>query len=131
MGQGPDGLQAMSKKVLIVEDNDLNLKLFHDLLEVHGYAPIVAREGRGVVELVRAEQPDLIIMDIQLPDKSGLEVTRELKADPELKNLPVVAVTAFAMRGDEENIKAAGCDAYIAKPISIKNFLETVKSFIG
>lgn len=120
----------MSRKVLVVEDNDLNMKLFCDLLEAHGYATIRAREGRVVLDLVREHKPDLIMMDVQLPDMSGLEVTRMLKDDPALNQIPVVAVTAFAMKGDEERIRAGGCEAYIAKPISVARFLEVVRMFV-
>jgi two-component system, cell cycle response regulator DivK len=91
----------MSKTVMIVEDNELNMKLFHDLLEAHGYHPIGTRDGMEALDLARKHRPDLILMDIQLPEVSGLEVTKWLKGDPELKAIPVVAVTAFAMRGNE------------------------------
>lgn len=120
----------MTKTVLVVEDNDLNMKLFCDLLEAHGYATLQAREGKGVVDLVRAQRPDLILMDIQLPDISGLEVTRALKSDEELNQIPIVAVTAFAMKGDEERIRAGGCESYIAKPISVSRFIETIRVYV-
>lgn len=122
---------AMTKTVLIVEDNELNMKLFNDLLEAHGYATLQAREGMIALELAREHRPDLILMDIQLPEVSGLEVTKWLKEDEELASIPVIAVTAFAMKGDEEKIREGGCEAYIAKPISVASFLETVKSFLG
>lgn len=121
----------MAKTVMIVEDNELNMKLFHDLLEAHGYRTVETRSGVEAVELARAHRPDLIIMDIQLPEISGLDVTRKLKADPELRAIPVVAVTAFAMKGDEERIRAGGCEAYLSKPISVAKFLETVRQFAG
>lgn len=121
----------MSKTVMIVEDNELNMKLFHDLLEAHGYRTVETRSGVEAVELARAHRPDLIIMDIQLPEISGLDVTRKLKADPELRSIPVVAVTAFAMKGDEERIRAGGCEAYLSKPISVMQFLSTVKQYAG
>ncbi|WP_341990224.1 response regulator [Azorhizobium sp. AG788] len=121
----------MPKTVMIVEDNELNMKLFHDLLEAHGYRTVETRNGIEAMDLARAHQPDLILMDIQLPEVSGLEVTKWLKADPELKSIPVVAVTAFAMKGDEERIRAGGCEAYLSKPISVAKFLETVKLFAG
>ncbi|MFG1295951.1 MULTISPECIES: response regulator [Xanthobacter] len=121
----------MTKTVMIVEDNELNMKLFHDLLEAHGYRTVETRTGVEAVDLARAHRPDLIIMDIQLPEISGLDVTRKLKADPELRAIPVVAVTAFAMKGDEERIRAGGCEAYLSKPISVAKFLETVKQFTG
>ena len=122
---------GMAKTVMIVEDNELNMKLFHDLLEAHGYRTVETRSGVEAVELARAHRPDLIIMDIQLPEISGLDVTRKLKADPELKAIPVVAVTAFAMKGDEERIRAGGCEAYLSKPISVAKFLQTVRQFAG
>ena len=120
----------MSKKVLIVEDNELNMKLFRDLLEAHGYATVQTRNGTDALGLAREHRPDLILMDIQLPEISGLDVTRWLKDDPELKTIPVVAVTAFAMKGDEEKIKQGGCEGYISKPISVSQFLDTVRHFL-
>src|SRR5271155_3279822 len=115
----------MSKTVLIVEDNELNMKLFHDLLDAQGYGTIQTRDGMEALDIARARRPDLILMDIQLPEVSGLEVTKWLKEDDELRMIPVVAVTAFAMKGDEEKIREGGCEAYIAKPISVPQFLET------
>ena len=120
----------MTKTVLIVEDNELNMKLFHDLLEAHGYATLQSRHGREALEIVRTRRPDLIVMDIQLPEISGLDVTKSIKADPDLKSIPVIAVTAFAMKGDEERIRQGGCEAYLSKPISIARFLETIRSFL-
>lgn len=121
----------MAKKILIVEDNELNMKLFHDLLEVHGYETLQTKDGREVIGLAKEHHPDLILMDIQLPEVSGLEVTRWIKDDEELKSIPVIAVTAFAMKGDEEKIRSGGCEAYIAKPISVSNFLETIEKVLG
>jgi two-component system, cell cycle response regulator DivK len=121
----------MRKKILVVEDNDLNMKLFCDLLEAHDYDAVQARDGSSVLDIMRAEKPDLVLMDIQLPEVSGLEVTRWIKADDELKHTPIIAVTAFAMKGDEERIREGGCEAYIAKPISVVRFIETVKQFVG
>jgi two-component system, cell cycle response regulator DivK len=120
----------MTKRVLIVEDNDLNMKLFHDLLEAHGYETLQTKDGMEALKLARQHHPDLILMDIQLPEVSGLEVTQWLKDDEELKGIPVIAVTAFAMKGDEEKIREGGCEAYIAKPISVANFLQTVERFL-
>ena len=120
-----------TRSVLIVEDNELNMKLFHDLLAAHGYRTIQTRNGFDALELARKHRPDLILMDIQLPEVSGLEVTKWLKDDDELRHIPVVAVTAFAMKGDEERIRSGGCEAYISKPISVMTFLETVRRFIG
>ena len=122
---------GMAKTVLIVEDNDLNMKLFHDLLEAHGYATIQTKDGMEAMKLAREQRPDLILMDIQLPEISGLEVTKWLKEDPDLRRIPVVAVTAFAMKGDEEKIRQGGCEAYIAKPISVVKFLETVAKLLN
>ena len=119
----------MSKKVLIVEDNELNMKLFSDLLSAHGYETIQTCDGHKAVELAREHRPDLILMDIQLPEISGLEVTQWLKADEELSSIPVVAVTAFAMKGDEEKIRKGGCEDYISKPITVSKFIETVKQY--
>jgi two-component system cell cycle response regulator DivK len=121
----------MGKTVLIVEDNELNMKLFHDLLEAHGYHTIGTRNGIEALDLARKHRPDLILMDIQLPEVSGLEVTKWLKDDPELKVIPVVAVTAFAMKGDEERIREGGCEAYLSKPISVGKFIDTVRQFLG
>ena len=121
----------MTKRVLIVEDNDLNMKLFHDLLDAHGYKTLQTRNGMEALELAREHRPDLILMDIQLPEVSGLEVTKWLKEDNELRQIPVVAVTAFAMKGDEERIREGGCEAYLSKPISVGKFIETVRRFIG
>ena len=121
----------MSKKVLIVEDNELNMKLFHDLLDAQGYETLQTREGLQALALARQHRPDLILMDIQLPEISGLEVTKWLKEDDELSHIPVVAVTAFAMKGDEQKIRSGGCDGYIAKPISVSRFLETMRRFLG
>jgi two-component system cell cycle response regulator DivK len=123
--------EAMSKTVLIVEDNELNMKLFRDLLEAHGYATLQTRNGIEALSLAREHQPDLILMDIQLPEVSGLDVTKWLKDDEDLRHIPVIAVTAFAMKGDEERIREGGCEAYISKPITVSMFLDTVRQFIG
>ena len=122
---------GMAKTVLIVEDNELNMKLFHDLLEAHGYATLGTRNGVEALDLARKHRPDLILMDIQLPEVSGLQVTKHLKDDQELRHIPVIAVTAFAMKGDEERILAGGCEAYLSKPISVGKFIETVRLFLG
>ena len=121
----------MRKTVLIVEDNELNMKLFHDLLEAHGYDIIGTRNGIEALDLARRHRPDLILMDIQLPEVSGLEVTKWIKDDPELRSIPVVAVTAFAMKGDEERIRQGGCEAYLSKPISVAKFIDTVRQYVG
>src|SRR5579862_718234 len=116
-------VSRMAKKVLIVEDNELNMKLFHDLLEAQGYETLETREGLSALSMARTHRPDLILMDIQLPEISGLEVTKWLKDDQELRRIPVVAVTAFAMKGDEERIREGGCEAYLSKPISVGKFI--------
>ena len=126
----PGAVPAKPKTVLVVEDNELNMKLFNDLLQAHGYNTLQAKDGRVVVELTRKNRPDLILMDIQLPEISGLEITKMLKADDDLRSIPVVAVTAFAMKGDEQKIRNGGCDGYIAKPISVASFLQTVSRFL-
>lgn len=130
--EGPaQGSKRGAKSVLIVEDNELNMKLFHDLLDAYGYRTIQTRNGLDALSLAREHQPSLILMDIQLPEVSGLEVTKWLKEDDELRSIPVVAVTAFAMKGDEERIRSGGCEAYVSKPISVAVFLDTVRRFIG
>ena len=121
----------MTKTVMIVEDNELNMKLFHDLIESRGYATIQTRSGFEALDLARAHHPDLILMDIQLPEVSGIEVTKWLKEDDDLASIPVIAVTAFAMKGDEERIRQSGCEGYISKPISVPHFLETIAQYIG
>lgn len=123
--------RATPKKVLIVEDNDLNMKLFNDLLVAHGYGTLQTRNGVEALALARQHHPDLILMDIQLPEVSGLQVTQWLKSDDDLRMIPVIAVTAFAMKGDEEKIRDGGCEAYIAKPISVASFIKTVERFLS
>ncbi len=130
-GREHDRSVMMSKKVLIVEDNELNMKLFHDLLDSQGYQTLQTREGLQALALAREHRPDLILMDIQLPEISGLEVTKWLKEDEDLAHIPIVAVTAFAMKGDEERIREGGCEAYISKPISVIGFLDTVKRYVA
>lgn len=120
----------MTKTVLIVEDNELNMKLFRDLLEAHGIATIETRSGMEVLDIARTQKPDLILMDIQLPEVSGLDVTKWLKGDEALKTIPVIAVTAFAMKGDEEKIRQGGCEDYISKPISVSRFLEVIQTYL-
>jgi len=118
-----------TRSVLVVEDNDLSMRLFHDLLEAHGYNVLQAKNGMEGWRMAREHRPDLILMDIQLPDVSGLEVTKWLKDDETLKSIPVIAITAFATDGYEKKIRGGGCDAYIFKPISIPGFLQTVERF--
>lgn len=121
----------MAKKVLIVEDNELNMKLFHDLLQTQGYETIETNNGMMACDLAREHMPDLILMDIQLPEVSGLDVTKWIKEDPQIRQIPVIAITAFAMKGDEERIRQGGCEAYISKPISVSKFLETMRAYLG
>jgi two-component system cell cycle response regulator DivK len=121
----------MAKTVLVVEDNELNMKLFHDLLEASGYNILQTRNGLEAIDIAREYRPDLILMDIQLPEVSGLEVTKWIKEDDDLRAIPIIAVTAFAMKGDEERIRQGGCEAYLSKPISVATFLSTVKSYLG
>jgi len=120
----------MAKTILIVEDNELNMKLFHDLLESQGYDILQTRDGIEALKIARDEKPDLILMDIQLPEVSGLEVTKWIKEDENIRQIPVIAVTAFAMKGDEEKFRAGGCEAYIAKPISVSTFLKTIEKVL-
>jgi two-component system, cell cycle response regulator DivK len=122
---------ARTPLVLIVEDNELNMKLFRDLLAAYGYRTIETRRGMDAMELARMHRPDLILMDIQLPEISGLEVTKWLKDDDDLSVIPVVAVTAFAMKGDEARIRQGGCEAYISKPIAIQSFISTIRRYAG
>lgn len=119
----------MGKAILVVEDNELNLRLFCDLLNAHGFHAHPVRDGRDAVEKAREVEPSLIIMDIQLPHVSGLDLIREIKADTALKSVPIMAVTAYAGKGDEEQIRAAGAEAYVSKPISVIKFIETVAQF--
>lgn len=120
----------MTKTVLIVEDNELNMKLFNDLLVAQGYETVKRGDGASGLEAARSVKPDLILMDIQLPEISGIEVTKWIKEDPALCHIPIIAVTAFAMKGDEEKIRDAGCEAYISKPISVPDFIKTVRLYI-
>ncbi|MDA0305457.1 MAG: response regulator [Proteobacteria bacterium] len=120
----------MPKTILIVEDDLMSMKLVTDLLQAQGYDTLQSDDGKDVLELAREHHPDLIIMDIRLPEVSGLSHIKALKADEALKDIPVVAVTAFAMKGDEDKIRAAGCDDYISKPIDIPLLLETIAKFL-
>jgi two-component system cell cycle response regulator DivK len=118
------------KTILVVEDNELNMKLFHDLLEAYGYNILQTRDGLEALMLARQHRPDLIVMDIQLPGASGLEVTKWIREDDDLKSIPIIAVTAFAMKGDEAKIRECGCDTYVSKPISVASFVKTVEQFL-
>ena len=129
-GAAPPEEAQGSKTILIVEDNELNMQLFNDLLTVHGYQTLQSRDGLDALKIARESKPDLILMDIQLPGMSGLEVTKLIKEDENLKTIPIIAITAFAMKGDEEIIRQAGCENYLAKPISISGFLEIIAKYL-
>ena len=120
----------MAKRVLVVEDNELNLKLFCDLLRAHDFTVEPVRDGRDAVARARAFEPDMVVMDIQLPHVSGLELIGQMKRDPRLKNIPIMAVTAYAGRDDEDRIRAAGANAYVSKPISVMRFVEEVRALV-
>jgi len=117
-------------RILIIEDNPTNMKLASSLLKNRGYTVLEANDAEVGLRLANAEPPDLILMDIQLPGMDGLTATRSLKDNPYTCNIPIIALTAFAMKGDEQKILEAGCDAYIAKPLRYKDFLKTVESFL-
>lgn len=118
----------IAKTVLVVEDNELNLRLFCDLLRAHGYVAEPVQDGREAVARAHAVQPDLIVMDIQLPNITGLDVIEAMKADPRLAATPIMAVTAYAGKGDEERIRQAGAEAYVSKPVPLTRFLEEVRA---
>ena len=120
----------MGKTILVVEDNELNLRLFCDLLNAHGYEAHPVRDGRDALARAREVSPDLIIMDIQLPHVSGLELIGQMKADLTLRAVPIMAVTAYAGKGDEERIRDAGAEGYLAKPVSIGPFMAAVKALV-
>ena len=115
------------KRILIVEDNDIDVRLLKDILETRGYNILQTKEGLEAIKLAVVNLPDLILLDIQLPDMSGLEVARRLRGDKRSKQIPIIAVTAFAMGWHEREALDSGCDAYISKPISIFSFLRTVE----
>lgn len=119
------------KTVLVVEDNELNMRLFCDLLDAFGFETLQCQDGAKAVELTRQKKPDLIIMDIQLPEVSGLDITRWIKDDETIRHIPVLAVTAFAMRADEQRVREAGCEGYLSKPIQMRSFLSTVEELVG
>lgn len=121
----------MGQKILVVEDNELNLKLFCDLLRAHGFEAEPVRDGREAIERARGYGPDLIVMDIQMPWISGLELIEKMKADAQLRPTPIMAVTAYAAKGDEERIRAAGAEGYVSKPISLVRFIEAVRGLLA
>ncbi|MGB5483342.1 response regulator [Parasphingorhabdus sp.] len=120
----------MAKRVLVVEDNELNLKLFCDLLRAHAFVVEPVSDGREVLETARRFVPNLIVMDIQLPHVSGLELIEQIKKDSQLKIIPIMAVTAYAGKGDEDRILSAGAEAYVSKPISVAKFIESVQKVL-
>ncbi len=120
----------MAKRVLVVEDNELNLKLFCDLLRAHGHEVLPLNDGRDVLAQARAFLPDLVITDIYLPHVSGIDIIISLRKDEALSSVPVMAVTAYAGKGDEEQIRAAGAQAYVSKPISVMRFMEQVNALL-
>jgi two-component system, cell cycle response regulator DivK len=121
----------VAKKVLVVEDNELNLRLFCDLLRAHDYDAAAVRDGREAMAIAREFRPDLIVMDIQMPHVTGLELTEAIRADDELAGIPIMAVTAYAGKGDEDRIRAAGANAYVSKPIALLRFIETVEGLVS
>jgi two-component system cell cycle response regulator DivK len=126
---GPLDQNISHKKVLIVEDQELDVKLLSDLLEFYGYQPYHTAFGREAIRIAREARPHLILLNVRLPDISGLEVVRRLKGDETTRSIPIVAVTAFAMRGDKAKVLEAGCDAYVTKPIRIHDFIGKIESF--
>lgn len=120
----------MGKKILVIEDNDQNRYLFSFILEKNGYQVIAARDGLEGVNKAKAEKPELILVDIRLPKLDGYEVTRQLRELPEFKSVPIIALTAYAMKGDQEKTLEAGCDGFIPKPIIPEEFIKTVSSYL-
>jgi len=119
------------KRILIVDDNKIDVRLLKDILETRGYDTLQTDDGLEAIDLALANRPDLILMDIQLPDISGLEVTRRLRGDERYRRIPIIAVTAFAMAWHEREALDSGCDAYISKPIAIPGFLRTIEAFLS
>lgn len=122
---------VIMKRVLIVEDDELSMKLFCDLIRVRGHLVLTAMNGEDALRLAREQRPDLILMDMQLPDVSGLRVTRMIKNDENLKSTPVIAITSYVSEHDQETIRNGGCDDYIAKPISLSGFSHVMEKFLG
>ncbi len=121
----------MTQTILIVEDNELNLRLFRDVLRVHGYKTIETKNGRDTVPLACRHKPDLIVLDVQMPHVSGLDISKMLKADDALKHIPVIGVTSFTMEADKKRVLSSGCDAYMAKPISVAGFIKIVSRYLN
>jgi two-component system cell cycle response regulator DivK len=124
------GGKEVLAKILVVEDNALNIKLFCDLLTAHGHETEPVTDSRDALEAARSFKPDLVITDIQLPHVTGIELMELLRGDEELKDVPIMAVTAYAAAGDDERIRAAGAQAYVSKPISVMRFAETVDQLL-
>jgi len=121
----------MSKKILVVEDNDRNRRLLKILLQARGYVVVEASSGKEALEYLEAQKPDLILMDIQLPNMDGLTLTKQIKSDEKTKDIPIVAVTAYAMKGDKERILEAGCNAYVSKPINTQELPQLIADILG
>jgi two-component system, cell cycle response regulator DivK len=124
------GEATMSKTILVVEDQEDNRQILRDLLGSAGFRMIEAHDGEQALTVARSERPNLILMDIQLPILDGYEATRSIKRDPELKHIPVIAVTSYALSGDEERAREAGCDGYVAKPYSTRHLLAKIGQFL-
>lgn len=124
-----DEAQPAPRRILIVEDNELNLKLLNDVLEFHGYVIMATRSGEAAIDIARRHRPDLILLDIQLPDIPGTEAARRLKADEQTRDIPIIAVTAFAMPGDRARIVESGCDDYVSKPFNVHALLNLVARY--
>jgi two-component system, cell cycle response regulator DivK len=120
----------MTKRILVVEDQEDNRQILHDLLTNAGYEMIEVEDGAQALEAAAEHRPDLILMDIQLPVMDGYEATRRIKADPALKKIPIIAVTSYALSGDEGKARAAGCDAYVTKPFSPRALLAKIREFV-
>ena len=126
---GQKGEKMGGKRILVIEDNEINMKLVRTLLKIGGYRVLEVRDAETGIEVARRDKPDLILMDIQLPAMDGLEATRLIKRDPEIQHIPVIALTSYAMQGDEKKALEAGCSGYISKPIDTRSFLEILPEF--
>ncbi|MEY5008040.1 MAG: response regulator [Sphingomonadaceae bacterium] len=120
----------MTKRVLVVEDNELNLKLFCDLLKAHGFMAEPVRDAREALDRARAIRPDLIVMDIQMPHLSGLDLIEAIRGEEKLRHTPIMAVTAYAGKGDEDRVRTAGADAFVSKPITLMRFMDSINALI-
>ncbi len=120
-----------NKSILVIEDNELNMKLVKGLIKIGKYHMLEAGDAESGIQIIREQRPDLVLMDLQLPGMDGLSATKVIKKDPTLKDIPIVALTSYAMQGDEERALEAGCTGYIAKPIDTRKFLETISKFFN